>query len=345
MKHAKSFFESFRNLFPLFLMSCLFACKKDVRQITKDEPEPLSIAPSTTTPTNGTSCYDYTALIPQSDGTLEGWIENVPIRISGVIYQAYDNYGNPITFQQGDPFWGQINITSSTPAEVLYNSASPQDDQFTIRVYQMGGTFVDVAQYIHDRDAYIAAHSNQNSGIASYLYDPSMPKLSDYIKTGPVGTYHDITGRLIRINPQQIQNGTDALGNPIYVTTSFAWAPTCYPRPGIRPGTTTASVSLRNAQGCTVPSSVDFIRDGMVYRSMNFPITTGTTASPVSIPSGTYSLTFHIPAGYPFLTFTLGPNYWESNDPSGSARDFTIPGTVTLAAGTSYILIESTIAP
>src|SRR5437764_2808564 len=117
-----------------------------------------------------------------------------------------------------------------------------------------------------------------------------MPQVSDYVSQAQ-GTYHDVTGRLIRTTPHQVQKGTDALGNPIFVNTTFAWAPPCYPRNGARAGQTTANISLRNNFD-PQPSnlSIAFIKDGVEYRRLSFPATMGTTSTPTSIPAGTYTL-------------------------------------------------------
>jgi hypothetical protein len=323
----------------------LFACKKDISTTTAppiEEEFATGFAPGSGN--GGNSCYDYYALLPLADGTFTGYVENVPIQISNVRFQAYDNYGNPITYQDGDPFLGQMNITSSTPAEMRYNSTNPQDDQFVMRIYQMGISIIDISAYQSALTTYFNGQPpiDTNTNVATYLFAPAMPKMTSYTTTiGSLG-YHDVAGRLIRINPVQVQSGTNAFGNPTFVTTTFALAPACYPRAGIRAGTTAASVSPRNAYGCTVPSSVDFMRNGMTYRTIGFPTTSITTGAAVSVPANNYALQFNIPAGYPFLSFTMGSRYWESTGSAGSSRIF-VTDSVAFVAGTSYTIIESTI--
>ncbi len=342
-----------KNLLLFLLPLLLLGCKKELKEVSGitgvADDSSVKQVPSTASGPGGTNCYNYSPLIPQPDGTLTGYIENVPIQISDVMSQAFDDNGNPIQVQDGDPFWGQLNITSSTPAEVMYNSSNGRDDQFVIRIYEMGGVVtVNLAAYQSDLDLYI---SGQNValgyfGLPSYLFKAQMPKISNYLTTSSPGGHHDVTGRLIRINPEQVQVGTDASGNAIFVTTTYAWAPACYHRrEGDQPTGNRASILLRNVEGCNTPSSVDFIQNGMVVRSISFPTISGTTSSPVYIPSGVYSLQFNIPAGYPILYFLLGSNSWQTGNSSNSSIIFTIPGTVDILAGTSYSILETTTEP
>lgn len=344
-------FSALAKFLLLFLISLLFfACKKDIKQTTKGKSDPQMLLPFTTSGPGGTNCYDYSPLTPQPDGSYSGWIENVPITVTGIIYQAYDENGYPITYKDGDPFLGQVNINSSTPAEVLYNSQSPQDDQIAIRIFQMGVTTIDLDGYKSDLNAYLAGQ-NVALGLGAlplYLMQNTMPNMAKYITQGST-TYHDTTIRLIRINPVQV--GVDASGNPIITT--FAIAPTCYPRPGVRSGNpppSGTSVTLKNSVhvfGSTSPPSpisVDFIQYGSVIKTINFP-TLGTTSSPISISPGSYILRFTVPTGYEnfYLNYTINPgtpgnNFWEG----GKGSTTVTTSTITISSGTAYTIVAST---
>jgi hypothetical protein len=89
-------------------------------------------------------------------------------------------------------------------------------------------------------------------------------------------------------------------------------------------------------------STVSFYRSGSLVQTVTFPATeTGTV--PVTLPAGSYTMTFTIPKlGQPFsMSYKLQPpgTIW-----SQSSGQYTITtGTVTFAFGTAYTLTASTI--
>jgi len=327
-----------KSLTAFFLVMLFNSCKKEIVNKEEEKKAVDEIATSYTGG-NGTSCYDIELLLPHSDGTLTGYVENVPITLSSVITQAYDNNGNPIVYAEGDPFWGQMSVTSSS-AEVLYSSSSPQDDQFAVRIWQMGISTVNVSAYQTAFSNYVNGQPSPSGNIAGWLFSSSMPQISNYTTTAGSAGYHDIVGRLIRVNPSLVQSGTDANGNPTFVYTTYALAPPCYPRPGIRAGTTSATIIPWNTIGCTSPSSVEFLQNGIVIKTVNFPTTYQTTGASVKIPGGSYNLRFNFPSGYPELSFRImgAGYYWETGDP---ATTFSPASAITFSAGTSYTIREA----
>jgi len=358
---SNSFAAVSKRLLPFFLMTFLFACKKDIKS-NGDTAEPDFISASTTSGPGGTNCYSYTALIPEPDGqTYTGYVENVPISVTNIIKQLYDDYGNPVTYQQGDAFVGQINLTSTYPAEVLYNTLNPQDDQFSIRIYQMGATILDLVSYSHDMEAWSVQQggypvSNNQWSLTKSLFNQLQytkhPDLGNYLKppTGGV-TYHDVTARLIRINPTQV-----LCSDGVFRNTEYAIAPTCYPRNDLRQGTTggQATLALRNAFFSTGATdiTVDFIQNGniTITRTFNFPTTPNTTSVAFDITPGTYTLQFKIPAAYAsnYYGFGLSPigfnskGFWDTS--TGSVSTFPdghktlVTQPFTFSSGTAYTL-------
>lgn len=342
----------------VLLFPFLFSCQKEYVKKKENQAKQVSITPMTIEGT-GTNCYDYTPLIPQPDGTYIGQIDGVPISVSGVIYQAFDDDGNPIQFQQGDPFTGQINITSNYPAEVLYNSTTPTDDQFSLRVYQMGASILDLTTYEHDMEQWMSTQgiplSNQSLSLGLYnqLQFTTKPDITKYLKSSGGVSYHDVTGRFIRINPQQV--GTDGNGNPIMTT--FALGASCYPRNDLRTGTSgQASITLKNVYSTSVSSpdiKVDFIQNNIVIKSLDFPSTRNTSTVPVSIAVGSYIIKYTIPAGYvnDYYRWSLSPignnlaGSWDTSTYSGvinsdGSRTITT-GIFNISAGTAYTLLCS----
>src|SRR5215831_14724330 len=141
---------------PFFFLLFLFSCKKDSRQITKEEQQPQLVARSVaTTQGGGQNCYNYSPLTPQSDGSYTGYIDNIPIKVSSIMYQAYDQNGYPITYQDGDPFLGVVTVMGYG-GDIIYNNQSPQDDQIILREYLTGATTINLSQYQTDLSTYYA---------------------------------------------------------------------------------------------------------------------------------------------------------------------------------------------
>lgn len=218
---------------------CFIACKQSITIPVEQIENKTVLSKSknsfyTSVPAGSTR---LTPLFPQPDGSYTCTYGTVPLKVTGIISRDYDNNGNPVQVQDGDPFLGSLSIVGTYPSVITYNNESPQNDQFSIKVYTAGGTLLNYSAYRTAMNNYISSIGYQAStiGLPSYLWRSStpVPLIINYL-TYTSGSSFDVTGRMTRIYPPVLTGIIDP-NTGREKTTTFALAPATYTRSGYIP--------------------------------------------------------------------------------------------------------------